>query len=622
MIGKLVQLLFPCRRSDARAEATAPRGARPNTQRRRFKGRGLGWLLAGLLCGAVLPARAASFRAVIEPATVRLGESAQLQLLFEGGVPDVLPTLPAVTNLTFSFIGREERFSFVNGRASSTTVFRYLVSPAAAGLYIIPALTVSVAGQRLESAPLRLTVLAGGAGGGTAPGASIPRASLRIDVPRTNLYVGEVLPVELALHAINPRRFELGQLPAEGFTLGPQERIEDTRVLLNGVFYTRTGIRTTVTPTRAGPLQLGPVNGRVEVLVPVARRRGDLFDEFFSDPFFNRATEVLVADVAAEVVPLTVWPLPSTNVPPGFTGAVGDFRMEVAAAPTNVAVGDPIRLQVRISGRGALAGITLPPLDGWSDFRVYPALSRVENTDTLGLKGAKVIEHDLVPQNAEVKAVPALIFSYFDPVHATYVSLTNPPIPLLVRPVGGRGPVLAAAQSAPPPREIVHLKPRLGPVAVTASPSALPAGFWLAVTAPVGLWLAVSGWRRHRQRLEADPRRRRQRAVARQVRQGLRELDTLAARGDAAGFFALVFRLLQEQLGEKLNAPAASITEAVVDERLVPSGADAALCGGLHALFQACNQARYAPTGAPQDLRVTAERVRRTLDALRRLELP
>ncbi len=30
---------------------------------------------------------------------------------------------------------------------------------------------------------------------------------------------------------------------------------------------------------------------------------------------------------------------------------------------------------------GALAGLTLPPLDGWTDFRVYPAQSRVEYTD-------------------------------------------------------------------------------------------------------------------------------------------------------------------------------------------------------------------------------------------------
>ncbi len=577
-------------------------------------------LAVALLAG---PAQAAGFRARLDPTTIRLGESATLELIFEDVQPDGVPTLPEVPKLSFAAIGRETRLNYVNGRQSSTVLFRYLVMASEPGTYTLPALSVTAGGRRHESLPLRLTVLAAGAAGRgrEEEGGTPARAFLEIAVPRTNVFLGEVLPVDLQIFAINPRQFELGPLPAEGFTLGKEARIEPERLPVNGVLYTRTGKRTSVVPTRTGALQLGPASGRVEVLVPLARRRGDLFDEFFNDPFFNRTAEPVVLPLTAPAVAVQVLPLPTTNVPPSFTGAVGEFKLEATAAPTNVAVGEPIRLRVQIQGRGALAGLTLPPLDGWTDFRVYPAQTRVDYTDALGLEGVKVLEYDLIPQNAEVRAVPALAFSFFDPVNQTYVSREHPPIPLLVRPVGHRTPAWSAADTPPPARDIVHLKARLEPlVAVGPAGAARPASL-VTLVLPVVVWLAVLTRRKRAEHLAANPRQLRRRTVTRRVRTGLQELERLAESRDTAPFFALACDLLQEQLGERLDLPAAAITEAVLDEHLRPRGAPEPLLTELHALFQTCNQARYAPTGSAQDRRDFATRLRRALEALRRLDL-
>jgi hypothetical protein len=67
-------------------------------------------------------------------------------------------------------------------------------------------------------------------------------------------------------------------------------------------------------------------------------------------------------------------------------------------------------------------------------------------------------------------------------------------------------------------------------------------------------------------------------------------------------FFAVLFRLLQEQLGERLDLPASAITEAVIEERLSPRGISGDLSARLHELFQMCNQARYAPIKSSQEL--------------------
>ena len=58
---------------------------------------------------------------------------------------------------------------------------------------------------------------------------------------------------------------------------------------------------------------------------------------------------------------LEVLPLPEPR-PPSFTGLVGAYSIETAAAPTEVNVGDPITLTIRIRGPEPLENIPAPAL--------------------------------------------------------------------------------------------------------------------------------------------------------------------------------------------------------------------------------------------------------------------
>jgi hypothetical protein len=111
---------------------------------------------------------------------------------------------------------------------------------------------------------------------------------------------------------------------------------------------------------------------------------------------------------------------------------------------------------------------------------------------------------------------------------------------------------------------------------------------------PVGLWVGATIWRKRTDQLANDPRLRRKREVARTIAEGLPQLRQAAARNDNQQFFATAFRLLQEQIGERLDLPAAAITEAVLDDKLSKHRASPELLTRLRELFQACNQARYA----------------------------
>jgi hypothetical protein len=117
--------------------------------------------------------------------------------------------------------------------------------------------------------------------------------------------------------------------------------------------------------------------------------------------------------------------------------------------------------------------------------------------------------------------------------------------------------------------------------------------------------------------LARNPRLRRQRQVARIIRQGVTDLHRFAAENNSDEFFATLFRLLQEQLGERLDVPASAITESVLEEQLEPRGAPETTVADLRELFQACNLARYAPIKSSQEL---AAFIPRTESVLRDLQ--
>jgi hypothetical protein len=109
--------------------------------------------------------------------------------------------------------------------------------------------------------------------------------------------------------------------------------------------------------------------------------------------------------------------------------------------------------------------------------------------------------------------------------------------------------------------------------------------------------------------------------VNRQVRHGLAELSRRAPEGDADAFFALAFRLLQEQLGERLDLPSAAITEAVLEDQLPQRGVSPELLADLHDLFQACNRQRYASGATSHDLPAMAVKTAAALRQLQKLKV-
>jgi hypothetical protein len=161
----------------------------------------------------------------------------------------------------------------------------------------------------------------------------------------------------------------------------------------------------------------------------------------------------------------------------------------------------------------------------------------------------------------------------------------------------------------------------LGTLAQAGPPLVVQPWFVALQGVPVLAFFSALVWRKRTDSLANNPRLRRQRQVAHVVREGLGQLREFAAQNKSDEFFATLFHLLQEQLGERLDVPATAITEAVIEEHLSPRGVSDEVLEPLKEVFQTCNLARYAPIKSSQELAALIPKVEGLLREIQGLKL-
>ncbi|HXI73562.1 MAG TPA: BatD family protein [Verrucomicrobiae bacterium] len=590
----------------------------------RFISRTVAVLFAAALVFLSAPADAASFTASLDRDSIMMGETATMSLAFEGGKANNLPT-PEVPGLRIVQSGSAQNVSIINGQMTSTVTVTFSITPLRTGEFTIPALTADVNGQRLSTEPLRLAVQKPSAPSATTINTGSEVAFIKLALPHEKVYSGQTVigRVELYLRddVQNFGNFQFTGTPAEGFSVGKMIEGQRGRAQVGNRVYNVIPILLPLTAVKSGALTLGPFTASVVVVLPSQNQGGDQFIR----QFFNQGEQRQVT-LASDQITVQALPLPAENRPADFNGAIGNFSLNVTAGPTNLTVGDPVTMRVQISGRGALNAVTLPAQNAWRDFKTFPPTSSVTNSDQFGFQGIKTFEQIVTPLNSDVHELPPFTFSFFNPDDGTYHTLTQPATPLVVHSAGATPlPIIAGnknsnAESPAPPQDILPIKENLGTLVPRRTPLITSPAFLAVQSLPVAAFLAAFIWRKRADSLANNPRLRRQRAVAQRVRDGLGDLHQYAAENKSDEFFATLFRLLQEQLGERLDCPASAITENVIEEHPVLRGASKTTLDDLRELFQLCNQARYAPVRGSGELNSVAARLEKTISELQEVK--
>ncbi len=584
-------------------------------------------LLLLALAAVAAGAEPVTVRAVVEADRVFAGERFVYQVLVEGATPQLEPQLPALDAFEVAYEGGQDvsshSISIVNGRTTETVTkrfyFQYRLTALRPGQHTIPAATLTIDGQPYRTQPIAITVV---------QPTEHQDFKLRLALEKEQVYVGE--PVRLRLtwylrQVQNVREFALSMPLAGVFAAantsapaGAQQGLRSGEYLavdflgsevlarrgqgtLDGEQFTTLTLEKVLIPQEPGHFRPGPAAVDLNVVTGRAPSRS-LFDDFFSGsslfrntPFGREVTRKLV--VPSNELNLEVLPLPEPR-PPSFTGLVGAYSIETAAAPTEVNVGDPITLTIRIRGPEPLGSISAPALHTQQalveDFKVSdePAPPVVQD-------GSAVFTQTVRALNDRVGAIPPLDLSFFDVDQGVYRTVRSAPIPLVVRrtrevtaadAIGSGAGTSAGAEVETRAEGIAHNYEDAGVLTdqSVGLPERLRHPAWLAaLLGPLAAYLSLAAVHIVRRRSGADTADRRRRRALREARQELR-----ATSGDTSAEATRTSRAVHGYLAATFDVPVAGLTPAEAERllraRRVPQAA------AVRELLEQCDAARFA----------------------------
>jgi hypothetical protein len=211
-------------------------------------------------------------------------------------------------------------------------------------------------------------------------------------------------------------------------------------------------------------------------------------------------------------------------------------------------------VNANISGRGNFDRVNAPTLENDRGWHTYPPSANFKADDDIGISGTKSFELVLTPNEAK-KAVPPLIFSYFDPLKEGYVTLKGDKMPVLVEgaPLTTATPAIASAATTPPPpgaqptpapqaQDILYQLNDHGRWGQHFTPVFMEPAFWAVQAAPLLGLIGFFGLETRRRRLENREGQRRaawEHETA-ELQRKLRHADDPAER-----YFAEALRVVQ-----------------------------------------------------------------------------
>src|SRR5256714_4540125 len=474
--------------------------------------------------------------AVLTSSEVVVGETVQLQIQIDNAGTSVKPPSEVdVPGLQIHFTGKSTEMRWKNFTASSSITYNYTILPEKSGTYKIPPQSIRAGKDNLRTPELTLEVVdsprtAAGTGSNRAPSGNTQAGENKIAfaellVPKKIAYVGEMIPVVVRIGFNSRTRVaEMAppQVSGQGFTVQKLGEPERNLENIEGGSYVVFNYKTAISAARVGNFQIGPVEQKANILVPrrSSGTRRKPFDPFSEDPFsdplftlpFGGLMEQHEIDVKSDPVSLEVKALPA-GAPPTFSGALGSFSMTAEANPKRVQIGDPITIKAAISGRGNFDRMDAPVLSDERSWHQYPRSANFKQDDDVGISGTKTFELVVSP-NEKLTNVPALAFSYFDPVKEKYVTLQTQAVPLVVEGNGPAGPAIAAATPKEPaapnsqgatsqqPPQLLPLMRERGKIVHSFAPLYIQKEFWMAQVFPLAIAIGLAGWRIQRVRRE------------------------------------------------------------------------------------------------------------------------
>lgn len=107
--------------------------------------------------------------------------------------------------------------------------------------------------------------------------------------------------------------------------------------------------------------------------------------------------------------------------PKGFTGLVGNFKLELKVDKHELKINDAVTLKFVLSGTGNFEAIKKIPLNLPASWEVFePSISENTQVGTTGKKGSKTFEYVCIPRKGGITDVPETELLFFNPYTGKY----------------------------------------------------------------------------------------------------------------------------------------------------------------------------------------------------------
>ena len=489
--------------------------------------------------------------------------------------------------------------SWVNGNASFSQSYSYIVKPLKKGEFLIPAASIKLNNKTLTSKPIKVIVL---------DPVEIPKdpndpnyiaqqnVHLVAEISKSSPYVGEGIYVEYRLYVsqnISVRDFSYTDSPQYNGFWNQDIKIRGLTTqngTYNGEQYRYVVLqKALLIPTKSGKLTIDPI--KMDIVIGVPTGRGD----FFGNPIVKNVTK----SFASAKKFIRSKELPIEGKPESFNGAVGDFNFIVSSSKNILKSNETATVSVKVTGNGNLKLFELPEIKTPSELEVFTPEQKEKITiNSRGIKGSVTKNYTVVPQFKGKYKIPSTEFSYFDLKEKKYVRLTSEDI--FVDVLEGKELVTDSDLASNSKKDIVATGANFRYIQTSSTFSlANESGFYTSkfyylililplLFIPIGIVIAKRNDARNNDVL-GNKLRKADRLAKKYLSEAKKQLGTKEA------FYVALEKALHNYLKAKLRIETSDISKEKITELLNRKSVNESTIHSFIEVFNSCDMARYSP---------------------------
>jgi len=304
--------------------------------------------------------------------------------------------------------GQQTSMQWINGKSSSSRSLSWSLIAKEEGQFTIPSLTVKLGKKTAQTNPIVMTV------SDSQKDYESNELFLSMEIDKTRAYVGEQITVTYKLFTRVNMSIQNVEFPKHsGFwteELFVPEQVQFQDVVLEGVNYkAATLYRIALFPTKSGNLELTSMVLNCNVTVKSN-------NNFFNDPFFGSfGTQTVPKVLRTKQTNIYVSEFPG-EIPDGFTGAVGDFRISSSINPQNIKANNAVTLNIELKGTGNIDVLSIPEIQFPQNIEVFPpTIDTKKEPFRDQITGTIIKEYILIPRKTGRYELPQIDITYFNP---------------------------------------------------------------------------------------------------------------------------------------------------------------------------------------------------------------